>query len=65
MGQEELRKRVKLLKALQNISYKELSEYLEIKQNSLYNFIRGAYDLSDERAERLDSIISDLWEDQE
>lgn len=65
MRQEELRKRVKLLKALQNISYKELSEYLEIKQNSLYNFIRGAYDLSDERAERLDSIISDLWEDQE
>lgn len=65
MKQEELRKRVKLLKALQNISYKELSEYLEIKQNSLYNFIRGAYDLSDERAERLYSIISDLWEDQE
>ncbi len=63
MGQEELRKRVKLIKALQNISYKELSEYLEIKQNSLYNFIRGAYDLSDERAERLDAILSDLWED--
>ncbi len=65
MGQNELRKKVKLIKALQNISYKELSEYLEIKQNSLYNFIRGAYDLSDEKAERLESILSDLWEDNE
>lgn len=63
MNQEELRKRIKLIKALQGISYKELSEYLDIKPNSLYNFIRGQYDLSDERAKTLDSILSDLWED--
>jgi hypothetical protein len=29
--QDKLRKECKLLKALQNISYKELAEYLEIK----------------------------------
>ena len=32
---ESLRKQVKILKALQNISYKEIAEYLEINQNSL------------------------------
>ena len=38
---ESLRKQVKILKALQNISYKEIAEYLEINQNSFYNFING------------------------
>ena len=41
MHQQNLREKVKLLKALQGISYKEISEYLDIKQNSLYNFLRG------------------------
>jgi hypothetical protein len=31
MSNDRLRKECKVLKALQNISYKELSEYLEIK----------------------------------
>ena len=41
MSQDYLRKRLKLLKALQGISYKEISSYLDIKTNSLYNFIKG------------------------
>jgi len=41
MKQDYLRKKVKLLKALQGISYKEISEYLGIKTNSLYNFLKG------------------------
>ena len=42
---EELRERVKLLKALQNISYKEMAEYLEIKQDSFYCWLKGYYNL--------------------
>ena len=63
MSQEELRKKVKLLKALQGISYKEISEYLDIKTNSLYNFLKGQYNLSYEKASLLEYIISNLWED--
>lgn len=63
MNQDNLRKKVKLLKALQNISYKEISYYLDIQTNSLYNFLRGQYDLSEEKASLLASIISDLWEE--
>lgn len=59
---ESLRKQVKMLKALQNISYKEIAEYLEINQNSFYNFINGQYNLSQERAERLQEIIINLKE---
>lgn len=58
----ELRKKVKLLKAFQGISYKELSTYLDIKANSLYNWLRCQYDLSDEKQEQLKSIISNLME---
>ena len=58
----ELRNQVKLLKALQAISYKELAEYLEIKVNSLYSWLRGNYDFSDNRLYKLQSIISDLKE---
>lgn len=59
---ESLRKQVKILKALQNISYKEIAEYLEINQNSFYNFINGQYNLSQEKAERLQEIIINLKE---
>ena len=62
MKQDDLRKQIKLLKALQGISYKEISEYLEINTNSLYNYLRGAYNLSDEKADTLRDIISNLWE---
>ena len=59
---EYLRKEVKMLKALQGISYKELAEYLEVKVNSLYSWLRGNYDFGEDRLHRLQSIISDLKE---
>ena len=46
---EYLRKEVKMLKALQGISYKELAEYLEVKVNSLYSWLRGNYDFGENR----------------
>ena len=57
---EELRERVKLLKALQNISYKEMAEYLEIKQDSFYCWLKGYYDLGSKKQKRLNEIINTL-----
>lgn len=57
-----LREQCKLLKALQNISYKELAEYLEIKQDSFYSWLRGYYNLSDEKQQRLKEILTNLKE---
>ena len=36
-----LRDEVKLLKALQGISYKEIAEYLEMPPKSFYNWLKG------------------------
>ena len=58
----ELRKQVKLLKALQGITYKELAEYLEIKVNSLYSWLRGNYDFSEKRLSMLQNVITNLKE---
>lgn len=59
---EQLRREVKLLKALQNISYKELSSYLEITSGSFYNWLRGFYNLGTQKQNRLKEIIFDLKE---
>lgn len=58
----ELRKRVRLIKALQGVSYKEIAYYLEITTNSLYNWLRGQYDLSPERQDVLNDILNNLSE---
>ena len=50
---DKLREQCKLLKALQGISYKEMSEYLEIKQDSFYCWLKGYYDLSYRKQRRL------------
>ena len=58
----ELRKQVNLLKALQGISYKEIAEYLEIKVDSLYSWLRGNYDFSEKRLSMLQNVITNLKE---
>lgn len=60
--QETLRKRVKVLKAIQNISYTELADYLEIHRNSFYNWLNGYYNLSRETEMKLIEIINTLQE---
>ena len=57
---EQLRREVKLLKALQNISYKELSNHLGITAGSFYNWVHGLYTLSPERQNILKEIINNL-----
>lgn len=60
--QNKLRQEVKLLKALQGISYTEVAEYLEIKPNSLYCWLNNQYELSFSKALRLQEVISMLKE---
>ena len=62
---EELRKKCKLLKALQGVSYAEIAEYLEIGASSFYNWICGSYDFGEEKQNRLLNIINDLQEVQQ
>ena len=59
---KNLRKEVKLLKALQGISYKEVAEFLEIRQDSFYNWLKGYYEFSEERQRRLLDVIACLKE---
>ena len=59
---DKLRTEVKLLKALQGISYKEVAEYLEIKENSLYCWLKGYYDLGEKKLKKLESVITCLKE---
>lgn len=59
---EALRKQVKELKVYQNITYKELAEYLEIQRNSFYNWLKGYYNLGDEKQKQLQDIINNLKE---
>lgn len=59
---EYLRKECKLLKALQGISYKEIAEYLQIKDDSFYCWLKGYYDFGKKRQHELQNIIINLKE---
>ena len=59
---EELRKQCKELKVFQGVAYNEIAEYLEVKRNSFYNWLKGYYDFSEERQARLKDVIACLKE---
>lgn len=59
---DKLRNDVKLLKALQGITYKEMADYLEIRQDSFYNWLKGYYNLGEEKQGRLLEVITCLKE---
>lgn len=59
---EKLRTEIKLLKALQGISYKEIAEYLEISPDSLYCWLKGFYSFSEKRIKRTIEVIACLKE---
>lgn len=58
-----LRKECKYLKCYQGITYKEIAEYLEIKQDSFYSWLKGYYNFSTDRQNKLKEIIIALRED--
>ena len=59
---EHLRKECKLLKAIQGISYKEIAEYLEITQDSFYSWLKGYYNLGEEKQKQLYDVVVTLKE---
>ena len=62
MMNEFLRKECKILKAVQGVSYKELAELLEVRQDSFYSWLKGYYDYSDRRQLRLKEILDTIKE---
>ena len=59
---DKLRVEVKLLKAFQSISYKEIAYYLEISPDSFYNWLKGYYELGYTKQKKLEEIIGCLKE---
>lgn len=59
---DNLRYQVKELKIYQGIAYKEIAEYLEVSKNSFYNWLKGYYELSFEKEQRLKEIVGTLKE---
>lgn len=57
MNDDILRHQVKLLKALQGVSYKQIAEEIGIKPDSLCSWLRCNYSFSDDRIGRLKQVI--------
>ena len=60
---EDLRKRCKLAKALNGVSYKDLSNYLDIRQDSFYCWLKGYYELSYSKQIKLQMLLDGLMEE--
>ena len=61
MKQYEVRKLVKLAKAKnEDIYYKDFAEYLDITQHGFYNWLKGYYELSDDKLYKLIDVVVDL-----
>ena len=61
MAQDELRKQVRIAKACNDdIYYKDFAAYLDITENSFYNWLNREYDLSRSKAKKLESVVVDL-----
>ena len=58
--QEYLREQCKRLKWEDDMTYKEMAEYIDMKYNSFMNFVRGYKDLGEQRAKRLEEFIIDV-----
>ena len=57
-----LRKECKYLKLFQNVYYKEMAEYLEIRPDSFYNWLNGYYNFGEDRQKQLQAIIETIKE---
>lgn len=62
MRDNELRKKVKLLKATGAIvNYYEIAELLEMTEKSFYNWLSGYYELGEKKRKLLIQIEQDLY----
>lgn len=58
---DALRKDVRKLKAINQVSYKELADYISISTSSMYSWLAGHFDFSAERKRLLQDIVQDLY----
>ena len=62
MNDNELRKKVRMLKATEAIeNYYELAELLGMTEKSFYNWLGGYYNLGYEKKQLLNTIANDLY----
>ena len=60
MEQQNIRTRLKIAKIQDNdFSYKDIAQMIDIKVTSLYNFLNGAFNLSQQKARYLSNWLSD------
>ena len=57
-----LRTRVKEIKCYQNVNYKELAEYMEMKPQTFYSWLQGLFNFSDANRQKLEDILDILKE---
>ena len=61
MNQEEIIKKIKIIKVINGIDNQFIAEYLGMKNaRSVANFLHGDYNLSDEKRRTAEKLISDL-----
>lgn len=61
--QDKLRKLVKLAKVENDdIHYKDFAAYLNINEHSFYNWLKGYYNLSQDKYTKLNDIVINLLE---
>ncbi len=59
---ENLRREVRLTKALHGTTYKELADQLKVKKSSFYSWLKGQYDFSFQKQRELQTILSEIKE---
>ena len=62
MIQEEIRKKLKVIKVVKGIDNKFIAEQLGMKNaRSIANYLHGDYELSDEKRRKAENLIKELW----
>lgn len=62
MIQEEIRKKLKVIKVVKGIDNKFIAEQLGMKNaRSIANYLHGDYELSEEKRRKAENLIKELW----
>ena len=62
MIQEEIRKKLKVIKVVKGIDNKFIAEQLGLKNaRSIANYLHGDYELSEEKRRKAENLIKELW----
>ena len=62
MNDEQLRKRIRLLKAQEITTYKKIAEAIGIKQRSMYNWLAEQYDFSRKKKNAIIHYLNTIGE---